>query len=515
VVARRWWILALLCLSLIIVIVGNTSLNVAIPRLSEDLRATTTDLQWMVDAYSLVFAGLLLTAGALGDRYGRKGALQIGLVIFGLASAAAAVSSSSGQIIAARAVMGLGGAFVMPSTLSMITNVFPAHERAKAIAVWAGISGAGAAIGPIGSGFLLQHFWWGSVFLVNLPIIATALVAGWFLLPKSSDPTEAPLDPVGAVLSVVGMSALIYAIIEAPNHGWLSGTSFALFGFAIAALAGFGVWERSRAHPMLDLSFFADRRFSVSSSGIMLLFFALFGTLFLSTQYLQLVLGYSPLEAGVRLLPQSIVMASLAPQTPKLVTRFGANRVATMGLLLLSGSLASLALWEASTSYLQIVLSLVLMAAGMAFTMAPLTAELMSAVPPAKAGVGSAMNDTTRELGGALGVALFGSIVAGQYASGIASKLSALPADLRDIAGISLSNAVRLAQGVGLDASTARAIRDAAQQSFLSGFHLAALLGAAVLATAAVFVFRLLPALRFDPPALHTDDEPVVAPERR
>jgi EmrB/QacA subfamily drug resistance transporter len=458
----------------------------------------------MVDAYSLVFAGLLLTAGALGDRYGRKGALQIGLLIFGLASAAAAVSDSSSQVIAARAVMGLGGAFVMPSTLSMITNVFPAHERAKAIAVWAGISGAGAAIGPIGSGFLLQHFWWGSVFLVNLPIIATALIVGRFLLPKSSDPTEAPLDPVGALFSIVGMSALVYAIIEAPNHGWLGTESFLLFGFAAVVLGGFAAWERSRRHPMLDLTFFADRRFSVSSSGIMLLFFALFGTLFLATQYLQLVIGYSPLEAGIRLLPQSIVMATLTPQTPKLVRRLGANRVAAMGLLLVSISLASLALWDAGTPYLQIVLSLILMAGGMAFTMAPLTAELMSAVPPAKAGVGSAMNDTTRELGGALGVALFGSIVAGQYASGIGSRLSTLPADLREIAGTSLSTAVALAKtpgrfNAGVDSATSRLIETAAKHSFLDGFHMAALLGAAVLFVAATFVFRLLPSLSTDP----------------
>jgi EmrB/QacA subfamily drug resistance transporter len=401
----------------------------------------------------------------------------------------------------------------------MITNVFPAEERARAIAIWAGISGAGAAIGPIGSGFMLQHFWWGSVFLVNIPIIATALIVGRFLLPKSSDPTEAPLDPVGAVFSIVGMSALVYAIIEAPNHGWLSSTSFLLFGIAAVVLGGFAMWERAREHPMLDLSFFADRRFSVSSSGIMLLFFALFGTLFLATQYLQLVIGYSPLEAGIRLLPQSIVMAALAPQAPKLVGRHGANRVAGCGLALVAGSLATLAFWDASTPYLQIVGSLVLMAAGMAFTMAPLTAEVMSAVPPAKAGVGSAMNDTTRELGGALGVALFGSIVAGQYAAGIADRLSTLPDGVRQLAGTSLSTAVALAKaparfGADIDAVTATAIRVAAEHSFLDGFHMAALLGAAVLAVASVLVFRLLPPLQHDPMvAEEPDDERSTRPE--
>jgi EmrB/QacA subfamily drug resistance transporter len=514
VLARRWAILALLCLNLVIVIIGNTSLNVAIPRLSEELGASNTALQWMVDSYSLVFAGLLLTAGSLGDRFGRKGALQLGLVIFAVSSLAAAVSSTSGQVIAARAVMGLGGAFVMPSTLSMISNVFPEGERARAIAIWAGIAGAGGAVGPLASGFLLDHFWWGSVFLVNIPIIAAAVVVGRFLLPRSSDPTDAPLDPVGAVLSVLGMSALVYAIIEAPLHGWSSGGSFVTFAVAAVLLAAFALWERRLDEPMLDLSFFADRRFSVSSGGIMLLFFALFGTIFLATQYLQLIIGYSPLESGVRLLPQSLVMAGLAPQAPKAVGRFGANRVAGGGLVLIAVSLATLAAWGADTSYAFILGGLIVMAAGMAFTMAPLTAELMSAIPPAKAGVGSAMNDTTRELGGALGVALFGSIVAGQYASGIAERLASLPDDLRHVAGTSLSTAVALAQSPGQAGTEAgRAIRTAAERSFLDGFHLASLLGAAVLAVAAVLVFRLLPSRRDDPlvagaPATDPDPDP-------
>jgi EmrB/QacA subfamily drug resistance transporter len=500
VLARRWTILGLLCLNLVIVIIGNTSLNVAIPRLSEDLGASNTALQWMVDAYSLVFAGMLLTAGSLGDRFGRKGALQLGLAIFGVASLAAAMSQSSGQVIAARAVMGLGGAFVMPSTLSMISNVFPEGERAKAIAIWAGVAGAGGAIGPLASGFLLGHFWWGSTFLVNIPIIAAAILIGHFILPKSSDPTDAPLDLVGALLSILGMSALVYAIIEAPEHGWLSPESFLTFGIAVVLLTVFALWERSLDQPMLDLSFFADRRFSVSSGGIMLLFFSLFGTIFLATQYLQLIAGYSPLEAGVRLLPQSIVMVALAPQAPKAVNRFGANVVAGAGLFVIAASLALLAVWGAGTSYAFILGSLIVMAAGMAFTMAPLTAELMSSIPPAKAGVGSAMNDTTRELGGALGVALFGSIVAGQYASGIADRLASFPADIRAVAGTSLSTAMSLAQSPGqVGTASGRAIQSAAESSFLDGFHLASVLGAVSLAVAGVLVIRLLPSSRFDP----------------
>lgn len=492
VLARRWGILALLCTSLIIVIVGNTSLNTALPRLSEDLGASTTDLQWIVDAYSLVFAGLLLPAGALGDRYGRKGALQLGLGIFAVSSLAGAFADQPEQVIAARAVMGLGGALVMPSTLSIIANVFPAEERARAIAIWAGISGAGAAVGPVASGFLLEHYWWGSVLLVNLPIILVALLAGHFVLPKSKDPGEASLDVVGAGLSIVGLSALVYAIIEAPHHGWLSAESAMWFGGAVVVLVVFAAWERRTEEPMLELSLFTDRRFSISTVGITLLFFAMFGMLFLSAQYLQLVLAYTPLEAGLRLLPMSFVMALIAPQTPKLVGRFGANVVAGVGLLLVTIGLLLISLWEAGTSYAQVLASLTVMAAGMAATMAPMTAEMMSSVPPAKAGVGSAMNDTTRELGGALGVAIFGSIVASRYADGIGERLAELPEELRELAASSLGAAIAIA-GPGSP------VADAATDAFIDGFRIASYAAAAALALAAVVVFRLLPSGRTDP----------------
>jgi EmrB/QacA subfamily drug resistance transporter len=499
VYARRWAILGLLCTSLIIVIVGNTSLNVALPRLADDLKASTSELQWMVDSYSLVFAGMLLTAGALGDRYGRKGALQVGLVLFALGALAAAFADGSAQIIGARALMGFGGAFVMPSTLSILTNVFPPHERAKAIAIWAGVSGAGAAVGPIASGFLLEHFWWGSVFLVNLPIILTALVLGRGLLPKSSDPTGAPLDFVGAGLSIVGLAALVYAIIEAPNHGWGSAATIGWFVAAAVVLGLFALWERSRDEPMLNLHFFADRRFSVSSGGITLIFFSMFGTLFLMTQYFQLVLGYSPLEAGVRLLPMSVVMATLAPQTPKLVVRFGANRVGGGGLATLAVGLATLALVGTDTSYLQLTVTLMVMAAGMALTMSPLTAQLMSSVPPAKAGVGSAMNDTTRELGGALGVALLGSLVTSRYAASIGDALSGVAEPVREIARSGLAGAVSLADDperfgdLPIDAATARQIKAAGQDAFVDGLSLSAIVAAVVVAIGAVVVHRLLP----------------------
>lgn len=498
---RRWLILGLLCASLIIVIVGNSSLNVALPTLANELDASTTDLQWMVDSYALVFAGMLLTAGALGDRFGRKGALQLGLVLFAIGVVGAAFSGSSAQLIAARAVMGFGAAFVMPSTLSILTNVFPASERAKAIAIWAGVSGGGAAVGPVASGFLLEHFWWGSVFLVNLPIIVAALVAGRTLLPKSSDPAHAPLDPVGAALSVVGLSALIYAIIEAPNHGWTSGATLAWFGAAVTVLAVFALWERSRSQPMLDLSFFADRRFSVSSGGIMLVFFAMFGALFLMAQFLQLVLGYSPLEAGVRLLPMSFVMMAIAPMTPRLVRRFGPDRVAGGGLFLIAAGLAGFNLFGIDASYAQVLGTLSVLAAGMALTMSPMTTELMAAVPPAKAGVGSAMNDTTRELGGALGVALLGSLVASQYTSSLTSAVAGLPDALRPVALSGISGAVALAEdparfGLELAPDAAAGLRVAAETAFVDGLGVAALIAAAAALIASGLVLRFLPSER-------------------
>src|SRR5215204_5392265 len=399
VYARRWKILAVLCSSLIIVIVGNTVLNVALPTLADpdQLGASNTELQWMVDAYALVFAGLLFTAGALGDRFGRKGALQGGLVVFALGSLVGAFADASAQVIAGRAIMGVGAAFIMPSTLSILTNVFPGRERAKAIAIWAGISAAGAAIGPLTSGFLLDHFWWGSVFLINLPIIGLALVASWILVPKSKDSTASPLDPIGALLSIVGFSALIFAIIEGPNHGWASTSSLLWFGGAILALGLFAMWERRNPHPMLDLNLFRDRRFAVSSGGITLVFFAMFGTFYLMTQFLQFVIGYTPLQAAVRLLPFSAFMMTVAPQTPKLVARFGAARVASTGMTLIGIALLGFVFLTTTTPYWFLFIIVSVLATGMAMTMSPMTTELMSAVPRDRAGIGSAMNDTTRE----------------------------------------------------------------------------------------------------------------------
>lgn len=499
---RRWKILAILCTSLMIVIIGNTALNVALPTLARELEAPTSSLAWMVDAYSLVFAGLLFTAGTLGDRFGRKGALQAGLVLFFIGSSIAATASDSATVIGARATMGVAAAFIMPSTLSILTNVFPAHERPKAIAVWAGVSGSGAAIGPIASGYLLEHFWWGSVFLVNLPVILFALVAGAFLVPRSKDPEDQPLDIPGAALSILALGALVYGIIEGPSHGWLSTESIAVFAVSLVAFGLFAWREATARYPMLDLHLFKDRRFSVASGGMTLTFFAMFGTFFLVAQYFQLVLGYTPLQSGLLQLPMAVIMMAIAPNVPKLVARFGAARVVPAGLTFIAIGLLFFSRVEVNSSIWAVYLAIIPLAAGMATTMTPLTTLIMSSVPLGKAGVGSAMNDTTRELGGALGVAVLGTIVTAQYKAGFGSALNGLPAGARAQVESGLAGALRVGGSMGGEAGGR--IIGAAQQAFVDGITTAATLGAVAVLIAAVAAWRLLP---------HHFTAPVAAPQ--
>ena len=489
---RRWKILAVLCTSLMVVIVGNTALNVALPTLARELNASISAQQWMVDAYGLVFAGLLLTAGTIGDRFGRKGTLQAGLTVFLSGSLFAAFSHSASAIIVGRAVMGLGAAFVMPATLSILTNVFPPHERGKAIAIWAGISGGGAAVGPVASGFLLEHFSWGSVFLVNVPIIAFALAAGYVLLPKSRDPHPEALDPVGALLSIAGLGSLVYAIIEAPDRGWGSGTSLLWFGVSAVLIVAFLTWELRNTAPMLNLRYFLDPRFGVAAGVITLVFFGMFGFFFLLTQYFQLVLGYGTLEAGVKQLPFAAVMMVVAPNSPKFAARFGANIAVAVGLIGVSSGMFLFTIAHTNTPYIQIVLVVMVMAAGMAMCIPTMTGSIMSAVPLGKAGVGSAMNDTTRELGGALGVAVLGSLVASRYDARLSPALDLLPASLHAQAGESLAGALHTAADVG--GPTGAQVAGIAREAFVSGMHLAAIIAGCVALLAAAIVYRKLPA---------------------
>ncbi len=507
---RRWWTLAVLCLSLVMVVVGNTVLNVALPTLVRELSATSTQLQWLVDSYGLVFAGLLLTAGALGDRYGRKGMLTMGLLIFGLASAVSAFATSPVHLIVTRGVMGLGAAFVMPATLSILTTVFPPEERARAIGIWAGLAGAGAGLGPILGGWLLGQFWWGSVFLINLPIIAMAIIGGRLFVPTSRDPRQSALDPVGALLSIAGLGALLYAIIEAPLRGWLSPTTIGLSVAAAVILVGFVQWERRTDEPMLDLRFFRDPRFSAASGTITLVFFAMFGTFFLSTLYMQQVLGYSALGAGVRTLPMAFTMMIVAPSSARLVERFGPRRVVTAGLTFVAFGMFLLATLTEHTPYWQLAPRLMVLALGMGLSSVPSTTSIMSALPMGKAGVGSAVNDTTRELGGALGVAVLGSVMTSRYSSSIAE----LAAPATPIAAVRRSLGAALAVAGRTQGAAGVHLAAAARRAFMHGMTTAATAAGIVALIGAVFVARFLPnEIRFGSAIPEHGDEQVAGDE--
>jgi EmrB/QacA subfamily drug resistance transporter len=479
---RRWWTLGVLCLSLVMIVVANASLNVALPTLVKDLHAGSSSLQWIVDAYSLVFAGLLLTAGSLGDRYGRRLALNGGLLIFGGASGLAAFANSSSQLIAARAVMGVGAALVMPATLSVLAHVFPPAERRQAIAIWAGFAGVGAALGGVTSGWLLQHFWWGSIFLTNVVVVAIALIAGAFLIPSANEDHEPSLDLVGALLSIGGLGSLVYAIIEAPGRGWLSMPTLAAFLIAAAILFAFARWELHIPEPMLDLRFFRNPQFAAAASSITLVFFVMFGMIFVLTQYLQLVLGYSPLGAGVRMLPWAVVYMLSTRRSARFVERFGQRMVVSWGLVVVAAGLALLAPSGLHANYPLLALSLVVSAAGMGMVTAPSTGAIIVSLPLNKAGVGSAVNDTTRELGGALGVAVMGSLLASLYRGDLPASAHAATTSL----------------GAGIDAAATlpgpagAALAHAARVAYVHAFDITMLVAVGVALLAAALISRVL-----------------------
>ena len=483
---RRWAALAVLCLSLLAIVIDNTIVNVALPTLVRDLDADVAELQWVVDAYTLTFAGLLLVAGALGDRYGRRRTLLAGLAVFGAASGCAAYAGGVDGLIAARAVMGAGAAFIMPATLSLLIGVFAdPRERAVAIGLWAATAGLGVALGPVVGGVLLDHFWWGSIFIVNVPLTALAVVAGRRLIPESRDPVARRIDWTGAALSGAGLVVFVWAIIEAPEQGWTSTTVLGAGAVAAAALVAFVRRQRRIAEPLLDVRLFANPRFTAASSTIMVLFFALFGFLFLSTQYLQFVLGYSPTGAGLRILPYAGAMIVCAPLSSQLVVRLGTKRVVTAGMLLFATGLAVAATITVGTGYGRLAVALLFMGAGMGLAGAPATESIMGALPPERANIGSAVNDTTRELGGALGVAVVGSIMSSLYATGLADRL---PAPLAAAARESLGAGVQVGGSAGAE------VAEAAREAFVHAMSRASIVVAVVAAAGAYLAWRHLPA---------------------
>ena len=488
---RRWPILYILCLSLTMVVISMSSLNVALPSIQRELDASGSDLQWIVDAYVLVFAGLLLPFGAVGDRWGRRRVLLAGMTLFGVLSALTAFSTSPAQIIAYRAGLGVAAALVMPATLSIATVIFPRAERPKAVAVWAAFAGAGGAIGPPVSGILLNFFWWGSVFLVAVPVAGVVLAGTLWIVPESRDDERRPLDVVGALVSIAALGSLLFAVIEGPELGWGSPAVLGMFAAAAVLVWGFVRWERRVRHPMLDPAFFGNRLFTLGAVTITLVFFGMVGMFFVLTQYFQFAQGHTPLDAGFRNVPLAATMIILAPRCPAIAQRVGARATISGGLLLTGAGLGIMAALTPASPYWLMVIALVTTATGLALFMPPSTHIVVTSLPKHKAGVGSAVNDTTREVGAAIGIAVLGTLLTVGYRNGMHSQVSGLPEPAAEAASDSIGAALRVAGE--LPAERAAALTESAVDAFNRGMTLAMGVSGALLALTAAATYLLFP----------------------
>ncbi|MFE5595963.1 MFS transporter [Streptomyces sp. NPDC056549] len=492
---RRWAVLGVLMLSLLIVVLDNSILNVAVRTIAAPaptgIGATQSELEWSINSYTLVFAGLLFTSGLLGDRLGRKKVLLFGITVFGIGSALAALSGSPGELIAYRAVMGLGAAFVMPATLAVLMNVFERDEQPKAIGIWAGSVGLAIAIGPITGGILLEHFWWGSIFLVNVPVVLLALALMIWLVPDSRDPNPGRVDIPGVLLSVVGLVLLVYGIIHGGELASVTDvTVLAPVLGGLAVLVAFVLHERRSDHPAIDMSYFRKPAFSAAVAAIALVFFALMGVTFFSAFYLQSVRGYSALESGLLILPLAVAQMVFAPRARLVVDRFGARAVCTAGMLLVALGLAAFSLFDATTPVWVLEVVFFLQGAGMAHIMPPVTVAIMQALPREKAGSGSAINNTFRQVGGALGVAVLGSVLSSTYRGEIEGHLGQVPAALRDTAGESIEATLAVAEKLG---PAGRDLVAPAYTAFLDAMHVTAIASAAIALAGAAVVAAFLP----------------------
>ncbi|GGS64417.1 MFS transporter [Planobispora rosea] len=508
---RRWQILGVLVFSLLAVVLDNTILNVALKTIADPqdgLGASQSQLEWAINSYTLVFAGLLFTFGVIGDRTGRKRMLLIGMVLFGLASLASAYAQDPAQLIAARAFMGIGGAAIMPATLAIISNVFPPQERGKAIGVWAGGVGLAVAIGPITGGLLLEHFWWGSVFLVNLPIVVISMVLIGLVVPESRDPKPSKLDPVGVLLSIVGLVALTYGIIRGGELATVASAEVLVpVVLGVAVLAAFVWYERRIDHPAFDVTHFRDPRFSTAIGMIGIVFFAMMGAMFFLVFYLQIVLGFTPLQAGALMLPFAVAQLIFAPLSQQMTARFGAKLTATVSMVIVAAALAAYAFMDAGTPVLVIEVVFFVQGAAMANIMPPATTAIMESMPREKAGVGSAMSNTVRQVAGALGVALLGSLLSATYRDEITPALAGLPEEARHEAGESLTRTLALAGELG---ERGAALIAPALRAFLDGMHVTALVAAGIALVGALTVVRWLPGRHVPASEENRDKEPAV-----
>jgi EmrB/QacA subfamily drug resistance transporter len=486
---RRNLVLAAMCLALATVVSAVSSLNVALPDIARDLRATETQLQWIIDAYAVVFAGLLLLAGALGDRLGRRHVLLAGLAVFSVAATCGLLVDTPGALIAVRAVMGLGAAAIMPATLSIITNVFPEGERDRAVSIWAGVAGGSALLGLLVSGALLEVFAWDSIFAFSGALGLIALVAAGRIAPNSTL-DRAGLDVVGGALSALGLSALVYAIIEGPERGWTDAVTVSAFVVALVLLASFVAWDLRRDAPLLDPRLFRLRGFGAGTASITVQFFAFFGFIFVILQYVQFVLGYSPLEAGLALAPLALLVMGLSPRVPRLLEHFGPARIGPVGLALMAAGFAVLSTAGVGSGYLLLLAGLALLGVGMALATTPATTAIVSSLPQAKQGVASAVNDVAREVGGALGIAVLGSALTDRYQAGTGDAVAQLPPEFAHHAQDALPAALAIAEQLGPKGA---ALATQAQTAFVDGLGLAMLIAAASVALAAGFVLWRAP----------------------
>ncbi len=485
-------VLAVVSLALMTVVSAVSGLNVALPDLARETGATQTQVTWIVDAYTVVFAGLLLFAGALGDRFGRRELLAGGLAVFGVAAGLGMLTSDPAQLIALRAMMGIGAAAIMPTTLSIITTSFPVEQRAKAIGVWVGMAGGGAVLGLFGSGVLLEFFSWSSFFGLNVALAGLALAGTLAVVPSSVDADPPRLDLVGAVLSLVAVASTVFGIIEGPDRGWGDGLTVSALVVGVAALVAFVGWELRVAQPMLDPRLFRNRGFSAGSLTVMVQFFATFGLFFVVIQYLQFVVGRSPLGAAVALLPLPIVMIPLARNAPRIAHKVGFKRLAPLGLVLTAAGLVVVSQVGTEMTYGWFAFGLVLFAAGMGLAGTPSTTAITESLPESKQGVASAVNDTARELGSAFGIAILGSVLNQQYRDGMTEAVHGLPPAVAE--GAQSSIAFTQSPHVGELGAAGQQLVSAAQTAFVDGIGGALMIAAAVVAVTAVLVAFLSPA---------------------
>lgn len=489
---RHGVVTAVVCLALAAVVAAMASLNVALPDIARDTHASQTQLLWVIDAYSLAFAALLLPGGALGDRYGRRVALITGLLVFGGGSVVAMTASSPSELIAMRAVLGLGAALVMPATLSTITGTFPPAERTRAVSIWAAVAGGAAVLGLLASGSLLAGFSWRSIFGLNVVLSALALAGTLRYVPESADPDAPRLDVGGALIAVLGLVALVFSVIEAPTYGWLAGRTVVGLALALVFLAAFVIWETRQANPLLDPRVFRQRSLTAGSMSILVQFFAFYGFTFIVLQYLQLVRGATPLLAAVQVLPLAAAMMPTSRMAPRLAARFGRGRVCSAGLLLIAVGLGIVAQLDATSSYALLATGLLVLGIGMGAAMTPATTAITEALPPAQQGVSSALNDLSREVGGALGIAVIGSILTSTYSSHV------------DVSGLPGRVAATVKGSFAVASHLAAPIPERAHSAFLTGMNVALLTAGAAAVLAAVGVVVLVV-------RKVTDDEPVEA----